>query len=284
MCGKISSINFNNFQSGKRCGCGRIGIKRLSADEIKIEVEARGHQFISEEFIDGVHVVSCICKCGNKRQCELRTLRVSNCAECRNRKATLDYEQIKQYFSSQGCELLEKEYKNARTKLRYKCVCGNESYIVYDSFKRGNRCKNCGVKKISDKVSGDKHPNWNPDRVQAAYNVKFRKLCCSLVKNVLKQFASSKTDKTFKLLGYGPAELQQRIQSHPNWSKVKDSKWHVDHIFPIKAFLDNEIFDLSLVNCLDNLQPLSEQENFAKHDNYSQNDFLMWLSLRGIKI
>jgi len=40
-CGNESRINFNNFRSGKRCGCGRIGLKRLTDDELKVEVEAR---------------------------------------------------------------------------------------------------------------------------------------------------------------------------------------------------------------------------------------------------
>ena len=53
------------------------------------------------------------------------------------------YEFVKNYFEEQGCELLEEEYKNCKTKMRYRCVCGNISKIVFDSFKRGKRCMKC---------------------------------------------------------------------------------------------------------------------------------------------
>lgn len=41
----------------------------------------------------------------------------------------LTYEFVKQYFKEQKCELLETEYINANTKMKYVCVCKNESYI-----------------------------------------------------------------------------------------------------------------------------------------------------------
>ena len=59
--------------------------------------------------------------------------------------------------------------------------------------------------------------------------------------------------------------------------KVKNKKWEVDHVFPIKAFLDYGISDLKIINCLDNLQPLSEYDNCSKNAKYDCVEFEKWL-------
>ncbi len=62
-----------------------------------------------------------------------------------SKKFTLEY--VKQCFKEQKCEMLEKEYKSNRTKMRYKCSCGNISEIVFSKFKRGQRCTECSGSK-----------------------------------------------------------------------------------------------------------------------------------------
>jgi hypothetical protein len=149
-CGNISNINFNNFKSGKRCGCGRNGLRRLKEEEIKKEVESLGFVYISTNYVNNEHFVNCICKCGLKRKVRLKNIRLSEgCLNCRNQNFSFKYQEVFDYFAEQGCQLLEEKYKNARTKLKYVCNCGSESTIVFDSFKRGNRCKKCGNKKNS---------------------------------------------------------------------------------------------------------------------------------------
>lgn len=59
-------------------------------------------------------------------------------------KIKLTYEYVYNYFKEQNCELLETEYINARTKMKYKCKCNNISYITFSNFKQGQYCKNCG--------------------------------------------------------------------------------------------------------------------------------------------
>ena len=43
----------------------------------------------------------------------------------------LTYEEVYIYFKEQGCELLEKEYKNTDTPVEYRCECGNISKISF---------------------------------------------------------------------------------------------------------------------------------------------------------
>ena len=64
-------------------------------------------------------------------------------------KQRLKYSYVKKIFEDNGCQLLSSEYKNARTHLEYICSCGNKSKIIFDSFRRGHRCKKCGVKKFA---------------------------------------------------------------------------------------------------------------------------------------
>ena len=59
----------------------------------------------------------------------------------------LTFEEVKQYFEDNGCKLLEKEYINSQTKMKYMCVCGDILKIKYSHFRDGGRCKKCGLEK-----------------------------------------------------------------------------------------------------------------------------------------
>jgi hypothetical protein len=105
-----------------------------------------------------------------------------------------------------------------------------------------------------------------------------------MLRNTLKRTNQKKNDKTCKMLGYSFEELQKHVYGHKNWGSVKNSLWHLDHIFPIRAFIDYGINDIKLINCLDNLQPLSCEENIKKNDNYSREEFEEWLKEREYEI
>jgi len=85
-------------------------------------------------------------------------------------------------------------------------------------------------------------------------------------------------------LGYTSEELREHIYNHSNWEKVKDGDWHLDHIFPIQAFIEYNIKDLKLINCLENLQPLTKKDNLKKHDKYDEKEFEEWLIGKGYEI
>jgi len=85
------------------------------------------------------------------------------------------------------------------------------------------------------------------------------------------------------LLGYDYKQLQEHILNHPNYEKIKNDKWHIDHIWPIKAFVDYGLYDLSLINCLENLRPLEAFENNSKSGKYCLADFEEWLTKKGIR-
>jgi len=78
-------------------------------------------------------------------------------------------------------------------------------------------------------------------------------------------------------LGFSHLELKVHIESHHNWDLVKNGEWHIDHIFPLKAFFKNRIYDVKIINCLENLQPLSNVENSKKGDEYCEIEFNLFL-------
>jgi len=69
------------------------------------------------------------------------------------------FEYIKKNFLKQGCELLETEYLHSKHPMKYKCICGNISYIKWNHFQQGKRCKECKRAKFI----GENNHKWNPN-------------------------------------------------------------------------------------------------------------------------
>ena len=96
----------------------------------------------------------------------------------------LDYDYVANIFSNNDCVLLDKIYLGIHHPLLYRCVCGETAKISLANFRKGQRCADCrgGVRYSFEYVkkyfadrgcklleteyvrSGDKNPNWNPDR------------------------------------------------------------------------------------------------------------------------
>jgi 5-methylcytosine-specific restriction endonuclease McrA len=125
---------------------------------------------------------------------------------------------------------------------------------------------------------------WNPDRESVATLRKIRKRMYRLLRASLEATNQNKTDKTYQSLGYTTQELRSHIETHQNWVNAKDTSWHLDHIFPIQAFVEHNIIDPKIINALDNLQPLLAHENLSKGDAYNETDFCQYLSSKGIVV
>ena len=54
------------------------------------------------------------------------------------KKHTFEY--VQETFKQKNCVLLETEYINIKTKMRYICKCGNESSITFSNFNAGHFC------------------------------------------------------------------------------------------------------------------------------------------------
>lgn len=81
----------------------------------------------------------------------------------------------------------------------------------------------------------------------------------------------SPTTKNFpskKILGYSAKDLCAHLEAQfePGMSWHNRSAWHIDHIKPVSAFIQEGITDPKIVNALSNLRPLWAKDNFAKGD------------------
>jgi len=137
--------------------------KKLDYDYVKKCFEERGYVLLETSYINNSFPMRYVCICGNKSKVTIKNLlNGQKCRECgyKHRKENrFAYEDVYQHFKSEGCELLEKDYKNSREYMLFKCSCGNVDKVQYYFFKKGRRCKPCGILKNK----GQNHPNWNPD-------------------------------------------------------------------------------------------------------------------------
>lgn len=114
-------------------------------------------------------------------------------------------------------------------------------------------------------------------------NKTLRQIYCSkkcrekITKKIYKMLStcynSTNKENTIKELGYSPKQLLEHLQKFDNWNELKNKSWHLDHIFPIIAFVKKGIIDPSIICHLSNLQPLEGIENCIKNDTYDKIEF-----------
>ena len=284
-CGNTSCVAVSDFKRGIRCRkCG----SNKTADKIHARLSAKILNFFRKEgctllseYVDGDTPLQYTCKCGREGNTLWfyfkRGRRCGYCSEKRNKKYSID--EVKEIFADEGCKLLSTIYVNNITPIEYQCSCGRASKITVNNFKKGMRCMQCGL----DKMTGPNNHRWIPDRDLKNLNDTLRDRCLGMLHKTLKSIGEIKRQHTRDLLGYGHQELKEHLIKHPNWEKVKHKKWHIDHIFPISAFLEYKIYDIRLINSLDNLQPLTKSENSHKHAKYDKTEFERWLKKKGVE-
>lgn len=286
-CGNIKKASFRTFLYSKMCkDCvktKKMGKhKRLLYKDVKDFFEKNGCVLISSKYKNVRVNLRFICSCGlvgNKSFYNFKSSPM--CRKCilraKSERQRFSYDYVKKYFEDNNCKLLSKVYLNSEESLEYICKCGRSSFISFCEFVRGARCRNC----YKDRITGENNPGWQKDREALKENRRFRITIRNLLSVCVKRTGIKKVCKTEKMLGYTHLELKSHIQNHKNWKKVKDQKWHIDHIFPIQAFLDHGIKDVKLINSLDNLRPLLAVDNLRKNNKYSKKDFKKWLKSKG---
>jgi hypothetical protein len=286
-CGKPSSISLSDFKRGRRCrDCGnkKAGKSRqdkaINQNDLIKYFENQGCKLLSQ-YSGYNDPLKYLCNCGEEGNTTWWSFQKgTRCGRCLGkRKKQYSIDEVKKIFLNQNCELLQEHYEGVGVPLKYKCSCGNKSKITLGNFKKGSRCKQCGFKK----AIGEGNHRWIKDRKIKKENDLFRLKCLSILHRCLKCFNKIKDDRTYKMLGYTNQQLKEHIQAHPNWEKLKKENWHIDHIFPIKAFFEHNIFDLKIINHLDNLRPLSQKENSKKSAKYNKQQFVSWLQNHGVK-
>lgn len=260
---------------------------KFSYEFVRNFFKIKGCILISKEYINARSHLEYICSCGNISKIIFDSFRRGHrCNKCaqksRSAKNRLNYKSVSEYVRKHNCLLLSKKYISSHHKLKIECKCGNIFFRNFCNFKNNKQyfCRSCSI----NNRSGSNHYEWKKDRKLYLENCMFRQKCYKILKRTLKKIGLTKIDRTMNILGYTHLDLKEHIHNHANWNNVKDKKWNIDHIFPIKAFIDHDIKDIKIINCLDNLQPLLENDNFKKNDSYNVDDFKLWLTTQGVRI
>jgi uncharacterized phage-like protein YoqJ len=132
-----------------------ISMRKFTQTEVEQYFEDNGCKLV-DKYKDARTKMKYICSCGNASSISLDNFKKGKrCQTCANRKSREklkhSYEYIYNYFKENGCELLSSTYINGKTKLEYRCVCGNISKITFADFQRGKRCWNCKSRKTGDR-------------------------------------------------------------------------------------------------------------------------------------
>ena len=122
--------------------------KKHTIKYIKQYFEEHGCELLEEEYKNSHIKMRYICNCEKEHKMSFSNFKTGKrCKKCGNKKIgnkkRYSYKYVYDYFESNSCRLLEIEYLNSKTKMKYKCNCGNVSKINFNNFKNGNRCRKC---------------------------------------------------------------------------------------------------------------------------------------------
>ena len=135
--------------------------KKLTYDFVKSEFEKRGYELLDKEYINAHTKMRYKCPKHSDKifQIDYNHLQQGNgCPLCGNEKIgkikRLSYDFVKKEFESQGYTLVDTEYINSWTRMRYICSYHPNDilFMSYNDFQQGHRCKLCMKEKISERM------------------------------------------------------------------------------------------------------------------------------------
>ena len=254
------------------------GANKFTYEFVKKYFEDQGCELLEESYERSIYPLKYRCVCGNISRMDFGNFRKGRrCQKCKARtnsqKLRTDTKEIEALCRKHDCVFVRSWIQCKKTRIEFVCKCGRNWEAYLTNYKKCPNCKKCGNKK----VSGPNCYMYDPDREAVKMRRKFRRMCNQHIRRFMKATGETKTRRTHELLGYKPMDLQEHILNHPDYNSCKDGEWHVDHIFPIQAFLDHGIHDLRLINHLSNLRPMPGRRNLSKADKYDEKEFKEWL-------
>lgn len=95
-----------------------------------------------------------------------------------------------------------------------------------------------------------------------------------LLRRLLTRQNRRKHARIADILGYTAADLRAHLEPMfgPTMRWDVPESFHIDHIVPVRVFLERGIVDFAVINALANLRPLTPAQNRAKSDRY-EGDF-----------
>jgi hypothetical protein len=203
-----------------------------------------------------------------------RLVSTRNCRTCSRERSAKDNKKRKSYFSNY---YKSKEYKERKKKLlkipsnaERKRVREKERYheniekmriVAVDKYRNMTEKQHINRRKTKSK---------NMERKE----VKMINTMRHMVFRCLRLTGNKKSTSTEPLLGYKRNDLIKHLESlfstDMSWDNY-GKHWEIDHVIPISYCIKCGIEDPSLINQLENLQPLTVQDNRSKNNKVPLN-------------
>jgi hypothetical protein len=264
-CGEIICKRYNEYINrniNDKDSCAKCKNKKHSKyniDDIRKEFEKRNFILLENEYINTKTYMRFICDKGHETQITYqRFLKGHGCKECSRiklgNKMRKTIEEVRKIFEENGCILLSTEYKQASQKLKYICECGNESEITFNHFQSGERCKECGRKKLAEQFKHD---------YEYVYNI-FKDNGCVLLEdeyinghNTMRYICVCGRESETTLANFMKgARCKQcfadkiRGENHPNWNPyLTDEERELGRLYPEYYQWRKEIFERDNYTC-----------------------------------
>jgi len=89
-------------------------------------------------------------------------------------------------------------------------------------------------------------------------------------RNTLVRVMTEKAKQVMINLPYSQDDFKFHIESQfqEGMSWENRSEWHIDHIKPLSLFIKEGIYDLNIINDLDNLKPMWAKDNLEKSSKF----------------
>lgn len=178
----------------------------------------------------------------------------------KNREVILNKEKIR--YEDNKSERIEKQKKyNSSKSEEQKKYLKEYRQSNKEELKQKRKEYN---NKNKEKINENRRKRYS-ERIKNDINFKIKKIHRNMLRRILRY---EKHKSTSELLGYNSIELKEHIernfQDGMTWENY--GEWEIDHIIPISLF-DLENTPPSIVNSLDNLQPLWKIDNIKKSNN-----------------
>lgn len=161
---QLASMDHNHgVDTCNKCKGKVIGeTQRFTIDKVRNIFENEGCTLLSKEYHAAKEQLRYIARCEHECTTTLDKFHAGHgriCVDCHNkqfadeRRYTEEY--IRKYFEDNGCQVLECNYKNNRSRISYIAQCGHKNTIIFSNFQQGfgRQCEWCGN-------SGVNSRNW----------------------------------------------------------------------------------------------------------------------------
>lgn len=259
--------------------------RRFTQDQIKEFFKANECQVLNiEDYKDIYSKLNFRCQCGNIKQTTFNVFKLyPRCNECGGKAhaATIHKKKTKEileFAEQNGFKILE-PYIERSTPIVFECQCGQTDKRLWNNLKQYPYCKKCARESITGKNHYSFYDNRElKDKIRETHTISQKHL--NKYKLALK-FNRKPSDIVLEPLKYSVKQFIDKMKVDLGNKTMDFKTMNIDHIFPISAFVRHNIFDLNIINHLDNLRPVSKFENLSKHSKYDKTEFYAWLDSIG---